>query len=273
MAVADSYCTLDDVQGRLYTGMGMAGDAPADARREALLADLIVQTSRDWDQEIEALIGAFSPRYESRLYSGRGFQFLDTEPFVAVDQIEYNSTPGRAPTWIDISSELTSNLAGALPLRGYPKGQLFRQNSWFTDPYFQGNVRVHAIFGTCQPDSRTPAPSAGWFGLDGPKIASLAPSDGGWWVTPDDVRTAVAQWVAYKYQDSRAVYQDQAGSTSAGGGLQYTGRVPVEVQRIMNHYRRANTPRFSLVNNDGSIPAGDPDYMRPARWAGWQASR
>lgn len=279
MATGFNYCQLSDVTGRLYAGQGLnPGDpAPDDPTRDALLKSLIATTSRDFDQEVwegtEAMNGIFTPIYEARLFSGLGDQILPVMPFSFMAKVEIDATPGQlSHTWNDYTAEFGQNKMGAKPIRGYPKKELFRQSSFYMDPFRLGNVRLTAVWGIVLPDPALAQPAAPWFGLTtAAQIQALAPDPTqttGWWATPDDVIGAVASWTVHRYQMSKTGY----GEDSNTGVAEYkvNKAIPGDVQRVIQRYRgEQKQPKFALVANDGSDVETFPTY----RWAGWQTIR
>jgi hypothetical protein len=281
MPIGD-YCNLDDVNGRLYAGQGLDPDAaaPTDATRDALITQLISDTSRDFDQEVwesTEFQYLFSPLPETRLFSGLGDPLLQISPLVSLIRVEIDSTPGQlSHTWQDYTIEVSRNQMGLLPLRGYPKTKLFRQSTFYVDPFKLGNVRITALWGILNPDPNATPPDEAWedtyldplkLNIGDPDItvASLKPSIGGWWVTPGDVRSAVASWVQQRYQLAKAALPGSAGGGSSKVNVNRS--IPDDVQRVINRYRGENKePKFALVANDGSDVDGYPVY----RWAGWQ---
>ena len=277
MAIGYNYCTLADVTGRLYAGQGLnPGDAPPDdATRDALLTTLIATTSRDFDQEVfegtDLMVGgAFAPVYETRLFSGLGDQILPTTPFAFMAKVEIDATPGQlSHTWNDYTVEFSQNRMGAKPIRGWPKMELFRQSSFYQDPFRLGNVRLTAVWGILLPDAALAQPTAPWSGLaTAGAIQAVAPDptqSTGWWATPDDVRGAIATWVVHRYQQSKTGYGTDSNTGVAA--YQVDKSIPGDVQRVISRYRgEQKTPKFALVANDGSDVETFPTY----RWAGWQ---
>jgi hypothetical protein len=112
MATGPDYCKLADVLAIMYAGQGLApGEAaPPDDTRDARLQPLITVTSRDFDFQIrenDNLPGLFSPLYDSRLYSGKGSQMLEVDPFLAVVKLEILTNPGQpinTQVWTDYTS-------------------------------------------------------------------------------------------------------------------------------------------------------------------------
>lgn len=274
----NSYCQLADVQARLYAGQGLnPGDpAPDDPTRDALLKQLIAETSRDFDQEVfegsDLMVGgAFAPVYEARLYSGAGDQSLKTTPFAFLSKVEIDATPGQlSHTWQDYTVEFSQNKMGTKPIRGWPKNELFRQSSFYQDPFRLGNVRLTGVWGVVLPDPAASQPTAPWYGLNAAAIQALAPDPTlttGWWVTPDDVVGAVITWVVHRFQMSKTGY----GTDSNTGVASYKvdKSIPGDTQRVITRYRGENkVPKFALVANDGSDVESYPTY----RWAGWQTT-
>jgi hypothetical protein len=285
------YCSLEQVQAAMYSGQGLIGsqNPPTDTTRDALLMQLITQTSRDFDQEVwesTEYPGLFSWMLETRRYSGVGQQDLHVGPFAKMIKVEIDATPGQLQsTFQDYTIEFGQNRMGVKPIRGFPKSTLFRQATFYVDPFRLGNVRLTALWGIVQPDFSPPTgaiPNEDWEDnfldvittndtIDGvtPTVASLSPDGTGntWWKTPDDVQMAVAAWVAYKFQSRK-----MAGGLNAGDGkgrLNNDKSIPAEVQRVINRYRgEHNVPKFALVADDGSDTDSSGSY--PAfRWAGW----
>lgn len=286
---SNDYCSIEEVQARLYSGQGILNQTnpPTDATRDAMLADLITTVSRDFDEEVWGNLeypGLFAWRLETRLYSGVGQQDLSIGPFAKLAKIEVAATPGQVmQSFQDYTVEIEQNRIGFKPIRGFPKKQLFRQSTFYVDPFRLGNVRLTGIWGILQPSTLVDPPNADWQTayLDSittnatvyhtapgiPSIADLAPDGGGWWATPDDVRAAVAQWVTYKFQSAKT-----AGGESASKGpatIRNSKIIPADVQRVIERYRgQHNVPKFALVADDGSDV--DQDGAFPVwRWAGW----
>jgi hypothetical protein len=275
--IGDLYCELPDVLGRLYSGQGMSGAAPVDDDRDALLNDLIYTRSRDFDQEVwqsaEHATGLFTPQVEQRLYSGDGRPTLYLSPFLALIRVEIDATPGQAVhTWQDFTPEIAQNRMAILPLRGWPKSRLFRQATFYQDPWGTGNIRMTMLWGICLPDPGAAVPDETWetANLDpydiGPDItvASIQPPGGGWWVTPPDVTDAVASWVVHTYQAAKSGYGENTGSGQSAVKVKKT--IPDNVQHVIDRYKgETKAPKFALVPDDGS------DIADPVgRWAGWQ---
>lgn len=278
MATGPDYCTLGQVQSVLYAGRGLApGDPPpTDATRDARLSALITQTSRDFDHEVAGprYSGLFVPKYEQRIFSGRGEQVLDIDPALAVLRVEYNSTPGSTPTWNDITSELGTYRMGLLPSDTHVvKHQIFRQASWPADPFPLGNVRLSIVWGVCLVDPSAAVPTTPWAygpGLTQAQINSLAPPGGGWWATPEDVIDAVTQWVVVKFESGKAGYSEQPGPGSIPGTqtTEYPPGIPQDVARVIQRYRGEDDdyPKLALVGNEpSSTPA-------PYRWRDWMTT-
>lgn len=297
MSAAPDYVTLAQVLGALYAGQGLApGDPPpTDATRDARLQFLISNTCRDFDYEVMGtkLPGVFLPKYETRTFSGRGDQELEIDPILAINsgataQVQINTTPGYTPTWSDYTSELGSYRMGLLPADSrFPKTRIFRQSSWFADPFPLGNVQITGLWAICQvdPGGTPPTHTQGWNNLPGsvPPIwgpgisgltdaylAALAPPaalGGGWWTTPADVVDAIVAWIVNRFEMGKAGYSQQPGSSSMAGvqDTLYPSEIPAEVQRVIRRYRGEDEgyPRFALVSNDGE------GSETPYRWAGW----
>lgn len=284
------YCELPDVRGRLYSGQGLPGaltNPPVDTTRDALLSDLITQRSRDFDQAVWGNLeypGLFSWRLETRLYSGLGQQDLSVGPFAKLAKIEIAATPGQiVETFQDYTLEVSQNRIGFRPIRGFPKHVLFRQATFYVDPFRLGNVRLGGIWGILQPDPKavddaSGLPNEDWedtfldpITTNAPSpvtVASLAPEDGGWWKTPDDVRAAVASWVVHTFQAAKTGYGTSSGQGSAK--MTTNKKPPDDVQDVITRYAgQNNVPKFALVADDGSD--GDQMGQYPVwRWAGWQ---
>lgn len=274
--VGADYCTLPQVQSALYAGEGLApGDpAPTDATRDARLSDLITKTSHDFDHEVAGpnYPGLFAPRYEVRVFSGQGNQVLDIDPLLALAPalaIQYNSTPGRTPTWVDVSGEMATYQMGLLPVGpSYPKHRLFRQGSWFVDPFPLGNIQILGVWGVCLPDPAVAIPNQPWQGITVQgTINAMAPPGGGWWVTPPDVVDAVTEWVVYKFEHGKAAYAEAPGPATLPGvtDTRYPADIPKDVARVIAKYKGedSDSPKFALVGNEPT------DTPYAYRWRGW----
>ncbi|HLY81641.1 MAG TPA: hypothetical protein VKQ71_01590 [Acidimicrobiales bacterium] len=285
-----AYCPRSDVLVRLFAAQSAvtlgaqvySPAAPADAQRDALLDDLIAQCSRRFDEECGRAAEDFAPKYEARLYSGTGSQLFEVDEFATLSKIEVNTSPSQPgnPTWTDLTAELAAGNIQARPLRFWPKSSLFRMATFYQDPYLAGNVRLTAVWGDVQPDLGATPPVAPWQGLTlQSQITALQPLDpsgapAGWWITPEDVRQAVAEWVVYSYHAERAGYGDTAGSEAQGGVL-YTKGIPPRVQQVILTKTRSRV-HVAMITPDGvDIAEENQRYGTPgalSRWAGWQAS-
>jgi hypothetical protein len=277
------YCALEDVQARLYTGQGLLGSAnppagQAGTDRDNFLKDLITSTSRRFDEAVWDNLeypGLFSWILETRLYSGQGQQDLHVGPFASIAKVEVDATPGQdSSTFQDYTVEFSQHRMGFRPIRGYPKQELFRQSTFYQDPFRLGNIRLTGIWGIVQPNDNAAPPNEDWEDqfLDGIStnagpitVASLAPPNGGWWTTPDDVREAVAEWTAYRYQSSKMPGSNTTGLKLATVTNDKT--IPLDVKAVITSYRgQTNVPNFAFAADDGS----DIDtYPGGWRWAGW----
>lgn len=271
MATGPDYCKLADVLGRLYAGQGLApGDpAPVDATRDVALADLITSTSRDFDHEALGpnFPGGFSPRWDVRTFRGDGSQILEVDPLLALVKVEINATPGGPATWQDYSTELNGYQVGLLPAEvGYPKHRVFRQASFYVDPFPLGNVHLSGLWGICLPDAQMAAPANPWQGIN---PATVLPPGGGWWSTPDDVEDAVATWVVFRFEHAKAGYSETPGSSTQIGSTstRFPEGIPADVMRVAARYQTedANHPKLALVSGDEDLLT-----MGTYRWAGWQ---
>jgi len=280
----NDYCNTADVTARMYSGQGLPAGAaaPTDPTRDGLIGDEITSASRDFDQEVwgAEYPGLFSWRLETRLFSGLGDPLLWIAPVAVIIKVEIDATPGQPQsTWQDITVEISQRTMGLMPIRGYPKTKLFRQNTFYMDPFKMGNVRITAIWGIVVPDPAATQPNEDWEDqyLDGitttdpanggvPTLGHLTPQGGGWWSTPADVRKAVASWVVHRFQAAKTGY-----GVSSGTGAGKTSKlktIPDDVQRVINRYKGEHGgPKFALVANDGSDVDGYPAY----RWGDWQS--
>jgi hypothetical protein len=271
------YCQVSDVEERLYSASGVLGATPDDPGRDAWLGDLILARSRDFDRAIfgPELQGAFAPLVEQRLFSGLGNQKLEVTPFAQIIRIEMDATPGQqSPTWQDYTPEITQRRIGFLPIRSWPKKYIFRQASFYVDPWRLGNIRLTGLWGVVLPDAAATQPDESWEDTycdplavaSDLSIASLTPTGGGWWVTPTDVKDAIASWAAASFQAAKM----SGGKTSGSGASKITNdaSIPGDVLRVINIYKgEHNVPKFALVADDGSdLDDGAPVW----RWAGWQ---
>lgn len=279
-----AYCSVADIRSRLWAGQG-SSQPPPDSNLDAYLADLALTYSRKFEHETSRPLGGFTPTYDVRLFSGRGAQMLDVDEFTSISKVEWNSSPTTAPTWVDWTADLSTGKMVVRPLRFWPKRQIFRQQTWIVDPWMNGNVRLTAVFGYAQPDMTLPPPTGQtppWNGLTDAAIQALAPNPGlappacGWWRTPDEVRSAVAEWCVYQYNAGRAGYADQAGHPGGTGAL-FTKGIPPPVMEVIQNLR-GGTNKLAMITLDGADPkeeqlgaeggiAGDPRF----RFAGWHA--
>src|SRR6266576_3784956 len=162
------YTTLEVVQSRLYSGQGVLGAQvpPTDTTRDALIKQLIPEVSRDFDRavwESSEYPGLFAWRLETRLYSGMGQQDLTVGPFAKLAKIEIAATPGQVmQSFQDYTLEVEQNRIGFKPIRGFPKKTLFRQSTFYVDPFRLGNVRLTGIWGILQPDPDATPPDEAW---------------------------------------------------------------------------------------------------------------
>ena len=267
MPARPPYCELNDVLQRMYSGQSTGSGPAQDNGRDALLNSHIVSVARRFDKETGRPPGGFAPVYDVRYYSGKGSMWLRTEELVAVQKVEYNTTPGRTPSWIDVTGDFATSSMQLLPIRHYPKDTIWRINAFVSDPYRTGNIRVTGIFGNVQPDQEADVPAAPWQGVtDQSVIDALAPPDGGWWVVSEDVIKANAEWVVYTYKSAQAGYSDTAGDASAGQ-LIYRKGIPPEVARVISAYplRRG---KVGMVTADGEV-LGDNVPGEVSRWASW----
>lgn len=291
-----AYCDLSaDVKPRLYasvsavqaSGASLNPAAPPDTQRDGVLSDLVVDISRRFDRETGREAEAYAPKYDVRLYSGTGSQLMEVDEFVALVKVELNTTPGNpaSPTWTDLSAEIASGAMQARPIRYWPKDTLFRMSTIYQDPYLGGNLRLTALYGEAQPDSGGLVPvaggsaaiAAGMGSLTQAQINALAVNPvtpSGWWIVPEDVKKACAEWVVYAYHAQRAGYGDTA-SNEAAGGMLYRKGIPPEVQAVINSYKERRL-HVAMITMDGiDIAEEQQRYGTPgslSRWAGWQTN-
>lgn len=159
-----AYCQVGDVLNRLYSGQGGVSP-PVDPVRDAFISDLILSCSRRWEQVTGRPLNGYVPLYEPRLFSGRGSQWIDVDDFGALGQVEIDTTQGRQPTWTDVTTDWMavgnnpSLFRGrVLPEKYWPKNRLFRMSTFYVDAYQYGNVRIHAVWGTVQPNTLASVP-------------------------------------------------------------------------------------------------------------------
>ncbi len=275
-----TYCTVDQVKARLYSGLGKMGNA--DQQRDQLLGDLVYALSRRFEKESGRNLGDFAPTYDARLYSGQGRQMLDVDEFASLSKFEWNSNPVGAPSWNNITADVGNGLIVTHPIRFWPKRQVFRQLTWVVDPYRQGNVRLTGVWGAVQPDMGAAQPAAPWQGLaTAGAIQALAPDPTqttGWWIVPQDIQMAVAEWAVYEFKAGQAGYSDVAGHPG-GAGVLYSKGIPPQVAAVIQNYKGGKL-KLALIGLDGSnvadyqagefggYDARDPRY----RWAGWHTT-
>ena len=301
-----AYCSVDEVNARLYSGSGTGVQnlgAQGDPARNTLLAELVEEVSRRFDDETARRIGNYFPVYAQRYYSGRGSMMLETEECAMLTKVEQNTAPGRAPSWVDLTSDFAADKMALLPPNEWPKNKLWRVATFYVDPFREvGNIRLSGVFGCVQPslNSLIPAvdgegnivqgnptdPSTPTAYVDpsfiGVPLASVQPINPftsarvGWWITPTNVLKAIAEWTVYTFKAGQAGYSDTAGN-DGGGSLIYRKGIPPEVQMVIDSYkaRRMHLAMIAMDGTDiaaesiwGESYSGGPDMV--SRWAGWQ---
>jgi hypothetical protein len=269
------YCPLSDVTARLYSEEDPSM-IPVNTGRDALLTDLIQVLSREFDDLTGRPPGNFAPVFEARLFSGIGAQVLDIEEAASIFKVEVNLNP-PAPVWTDVTAEMAQGQLIARPIRYWPKTELFRMQSFYVDPYRNGNVRVTGVWGSVQPDAGAPVPAAPWNGLSEANIAAVQPKDAmgnpaGWWIVPEEVRNCIASWSVYNLKAAQAAFADNAGGGSAPSAVFNRG-VPAFVPRVADTYTRGR-PKIAMIGLDGTDFIEEATYRGPqetvSRWAGWQ---
>lgn len=283
-----AYCATSDVLARLYAGV-TKGPAGANQPRDTYLQSLIQTASRRFEQECGRDLNGFQALFEPRIFSGLGAQDLDVDDFAQIQKVEYDITPGQNPSWQDITPYIATGELRLLPVRYWPKNRLFYMNTFVTDPYQYGNVRIHAVWGTVIPDlAATPPTTLGYAGatqLTGSAIAALGPTDadglalGGWWVTPEDVVDVVAKWVVYMFKQGQAGYAVTKAGGQSGTIQSYPGGVPDFVQEVIDRYAEGMHPQIACIAMDGTDIAVERVYgpgmgtpMSTSRWAGWMTT-
>lgn len=278
-----AYCTLTDLVDRLYASEGSDQVVTPPAGQTRVLNSLISAVSRRFDDETGRPPGNFAPTYDARLYSGDGFQEMETDEYGMLAKAEINLAPGVIPAvWTDVTAEYAQGLLSPRPIRYWPKTGLFRMRTLLPDPYLSGNIRLTGIFGAIQPDLGAAAPST-FGGLTPP--TALAPIDpvtaapSGWWITPEVVANACIEWALYAYKNAQAGYGEQAGATSALP-IAIPKKIPGTVQDVISTFTSGRI-HLAMIGLDGtdfreelSRPGGginDP-LSRRTRWAGWQAT-
>jgi hypothetical protein len=278
-----AYCLLADLTDKLYASEGSDQAVTPPAGQTRVLSALISAISRRFDKETGRPPGNFAPTYDARLYSGDGFQEMDTDEYGMLAKVEINLSPGVFPAvWTDVTAEYAQNLMSARPIRFWPKTGIFRMRTLLPDPYMSGNIRLTGIFGSVQPDLGAAVPST-FAGLAPPTaLQPLDPVSGlaaGWWITPEDVANACIEWAIYAYKMAQAGYGEQAGSTSALP-IAIPKKIPGSVQDVISTYTSGRI-HLAMIGLDGidfreelSRPGGG--YNNPGgmltRWAGWQTT-
>lgn len=276
------YCAVTDLTSRLFAeeGVDAVGPTPSNVQ-SALFTDLISIICTRFDQECERPRGAFSPQWDVRLYSGEGSTNLEVDEFAVLAKIEINTNPPSPTSWHDYFAEVAQGNLAYLPIRTWPKSELWRIQTLYPDPYRTGNVRLTGIFGVVQPDLGASVPTS--FGGTTPPAAALQPIDpvtgapSGWWITPEDVKGACIDWALYAYKLSQAGYSESGGQPSAAP-LTLPKKIPQNVQDVISVYTSKRI-HLALIGLDGTdfreeLTYGNTgDNTSPfgnTRWAGWQ---
>lgn len=195
-------------------------------------------------------------------------------------------TAVTSTTWSDYTQEFSQARMAALPMRFWPKHQLFRQSAFYVDPFRTGNVRLTGLWGIVQPDFGAIAPvGRSWRGLSDMQIASMQPiqpatgTPAGWWVTPPLITEAVAIWVIYSVKAGESEYADMRpvpGQAPMAAGVKremWRQGMPQEIKHIVDIYSDRNL-RLALIATDGTDPRDERMAGGGAggyRWAGWQS--
>jgi hypothetical protein len=280
-----SYCAVADVWARMFAEEG-TDVSTGNPQLVDFLTTLAAMTSRRFDQETGRLPGGFAPTYDRRLYSGEGMQQIEVDEFAILSKIEVNLSPITTgpQTWTDVTGEIAQGGIAARPLRGWPKTELFRMQTFYPDPYLNGNVRLTGVFGAAQPDLGAAAPAVPWGSLTTQaEIIAVQPVDPvtgvstGWWIVPEDVLAAVADWTVYAYRITQAGYGEQAGQPS-GGAVQVPRKIPQQVQDVIAKYTSGRI-HLAMIGLDGTdfrdeiarpgTSLGQPGQS--TRWAAWQS--
>lgn len=283
------YCSTEDVLARLYAEEDPA-TIPGGAIRDALLSDLIRVLSREFDQLTDRPPLAYMPTYDVRLFSGRGAQLIDLDENALITKLEINKSPGSFPqVWTDITAELTSGQTVARPLRFWPKDELFRMQTFYVDPYRNGNLRLTGVWGVCQPDLGAAIPSnasgvindPNYPSFSGVSLATVQPLNAsgtaqGWWIVPEDVANCVASWSVYVFKSAQGAFADSQGGMNAPA-KSWAKDVPPFVSRVVQNYSETKL-HLAVIGTDGNDFAesatypggGDPNTI--SRWANWQTS-
>jgi hypothetical protein len=278
----------------MYAGTGGKAPAGPNQPRDVYLQQLIQTASRRFEQECGRDLNGFAPLFEPRIFSGLGAQMLDVDDFAAIQKVEYDLTPGQNPSWEDITPYIATGELRLLPIRYWPKNRLFYMNTFVTDPYQYGNVRVTAVWGTVIPDLDATPPElpygTGSYQLPNTEpgitaLAALGPFDadanplGGWWITPEDVTDVVAKWVVYMFKQGQAGYAVTKAGGQASTVQAYPGGVPDFVQEVVDNYAEGMHPQIAMITSDGVDIAieriygpGQGNPMSVSRWAGWMTT-
>lgn len=277
------YCALTDLTDRLYADEGSDQVTTPPAGQARVFNALIATISRRFDKECGRPPGNFAPLFDVRLYSGDGFQEMETDEYGFLSKVEINLAPGVQPaTWTDVTGETALGLMSQRPIRFWPKTGIFRMRTLLPDPYMSGNIRLTGVWGSVQPDLNATPP--GTFGGITPPTAlqPIDPISGnptGWWITPEDVTNATIEWAIYAYKMAQAAYGEQAGSSSALP-IAIPKKIPGSVQDVISTYTSGRI-HLAMIGLDGtdfreelSRPGGG--YNNPGgmltRWAGWQTT-
>jgi hypothetical protein len=283
------YADIQAILRRMYVDQV----APTNATRDTLLTELVSDLSRRFDRECGRQPGGFAPLYDVRVFSGMGRQVLQVDELVQITKVEISLSPGQSnPGWSDITAEIVTGQLAPRPLRVWPKDRLFRMQTFPVDPYQNGNVRITGIYGCVQPDLGATAPvldgtqnppivndGSSFQGMTAAVLTAAKPKNPvtsaaqGWWITPEDVSKAIAEWGVKSVKSGQAGYSDVAGNPS-GGMVMLRKDMPPEVTAVIASYTRSR-PHLAMIGLDGTDffeeqaypgAVGDP----VSRWAGWQ---
>lgn len=282
------YCAVTDLTARLFADEGTDSIGPTPSTvQNALLSDLISIVSRRFDQETERPAGCFAPQWDVRLYSGEGSTNLEVDEFAVLSKIEINTNPPAPASWKDVTPEVAAGGLALLPIRTWPKNELWRIQTLYPDPYRTGNVRLTGVFGAVQPDLGA-APPASFGGLTSgttPALSTIQPVDpvsgsaSGWWIIPEDVKGACIAWALHSYKEAQAGYGDTGGQPSAAP-INVPKAIPQGVQDVISVYvgKRIHLAMIALDGTDfrEELTYGNTgDNQSPfgnTRWAGWQTT-
>lgn len=222
------YCTIDDVKSALDGKWGSDYPTGSGSNRDNVLRSLVTSTSRMFDAETGKPIDHFATQNNvTKLYSGGQYE-LPIDPFDVIDSVIYYSDQTKTQAVTLSTDPVSQYYYVKQPLSGPPYTSLYYAGGFPADAYNNGNVHVTGDI-----------------------------------VTPELVKSAVAEWAAYRWNARRAGYAD-AANRPEGPGLLFVKGIPPHVKRIIDYYSGGESgPKISMASTIVGGTRRDP-------WSGWR---